>query len=173
MYMKNSARGIRKWYSRKICREIPREREEHYYWRVALDNVIRVYVYLCICTVIRNARAPYVYLRAAKPSRRGCLALAAKGAREKLYGIIGTALRSLAHAKYALQRVTYLLCVSKRVARFLQAGECRWVMRQTLSAVSESRECTRDKLFLAFLRFMACSVPAAGHGSATGNGWCR
>lgn len=114
-------------------------------------HIVRVWV--CVYTYSDSeCRAPY--LCAVKPSWRGGLALAAKGAREKLHGIIGTALRSLAHAKYALQtlaathtRVTYLLCVSKRVARFLRAGECRWVMRRTLSAVSESRECTRGTSF--------------------------
>jgi len=41
----------------------------------------------------------------------------------------------------------YILCVSKYIARFLQAEECWWVIRRTLSAVSESRECTWGELF--------------------------
>lgn len=118
-------------------------------------------------------------LTCAKPSRCGCLAPAAKGAREKLYGIIGTALRSLAHAKYALQTLAtthegHVLIVRIKARRAFLTSRRMLVSHATnaFRRFGIARMHTRQA-FPRVLRFMTCNVPAAGHGSATGNGWCR
>lgn len=105
-------------------------------WHNSTTSSCRTCVYvICVRTCMYSdseCRSPYSLCGETKSARMSPLPQRRKGAREKLYGIIETQpafprARQVCFADACMRRtgVTYLLCVSKRVARFLRAGECR------------------------------------------------
>lgn len=85
----------------------------------------------------------------------------------------------LAHAKYALQALAYDARGSRTYVRIKARRAFLTSRRMPVSHATNAfrrfgiARMHMRQAFPRVLRFMACSVPAAGHGSATGNGWCR
>lgn len=131
------------------------------------------------CTVIRNAD-----LRthcAAKPSRRGCLRSRSEGrARGRSFTVLlKHSLRSLARAKYALQTLAYdahgghVLIVRVKARRAFLTGRRMPVSHATSAFRRFGIARMHTGLFPRSFPVHGRAAPAAGRGSATGNGWYR